>query len=114
MMYIPSDLANPRYSLSKMALFTATKTEHRQAGEKVQSTSRLFTGSDADEITARCQPDVRFHPILERGCLSNAIFHSNSHDMAKEVDNISFPCPLHSFSVPDGSTRLVRVWASVS
>lgn len=96
-----------------MALFTAMKTEHRQAGKKAQSSSRLFIGSDVDEITARCQPDVRCHPVLERGCLSDAIFYANSHDTAKEEDNISFPSSLRSSLVPD-STWFVRVCASVS
>ena len=89
MMCVPSNLPNPRYTQSKMALFTVMKTEHKQAGKKAQSISRLFTGSDTVEIKARCQPDVRCHSDLERRHLLDAIFYGNSQTMAKEEDNIS-------------------------
>lgn len=111
MICIPSNLPSPRYTQSKMALFTAMKTEHRQAGKKAQSISRLFTGAGADEIIARCQPDVRCHPILERGGRLDATSYGNSHTMAKEED-ISLPSPL--YGVLDHSAGLVRVWVSVS
>lgn len=103
-------MLNPRYTLSKMALFTAMKTEHRQAGKKAQSISRLFTGFNANEITARCQTSLS----LRKRVPIDAILYGNSHAVAKEEDNTSFPSLPYSFLVQDDSTWLVNVWASVS
>lgn len=85
--------------------------------EKTQNIFRLFTGSDADEITARCQTDVRFYQVLTMGCLSDAIFYGKA--MLWPRKRITFP--FHPFSaadslsflIPDYSTWLVRDFVSV-
>lgn len=94
MMWTPSDLPKPRYTLRWLCLQHWKQNIGRQ-----RKKLKTFPGYSLDLMLMKWQPGVKQMFDFTRswrGCPSDIIFCGNSHAMAKEEDKISFPLLLCS------------------